>query len=82
MLKAELPNWVAAVGISGDILLPELKVSGQEQDIADIAKQVGLPFHSAIPGATGEEVLSKSINPSGEKYWKQTYKVHSRIFSL
>ncbi len=73
-LKAELPNWVAAVGISGDILLPELKVSAQEQDIADFAKLAGLQFLSAIPGTTGEEVLSKSINPSGENYWKQTYK--------
>ena len=73
-LRAELPNWVAAVGISGDILLPELKVSNQEQDVADIAKLAGLQFLSAISGATGEEVLTKSINPSGEKYWKQTYK--------
>lgn len=73
-LKTELPNWVAAVGISGDIILPEMKVSGQEQDIADMAKMAGLPFLSAIPGATGEEVLSKSINPTVEKYWKQTYK--------
>ncbi len=73
-LKEELPNWVAAVGISGDIMLPEMKVSGQEKDIAEIAKLAGLKFLSAIPGATGEEVLSKSINPSGEKYWKQTKK--------
>ena len=73
-MKTELPNWVAAVGISGDILLPEMKVSGQEQDIADIAKQTGLQFLPAVNGATGEEVLSKSISPSGEKYWKQSYK--------
>lgn len=73
-LKAELPNWVAAVGISGDMLLPELKVSAQEHDIADFAKLAGVQFLSAIPGATGEQVLSKSINPSGENYWKQTYK--------
>ncbi len=73
-LRADLPNWVAAVGISGDILLPDMKVSGQEQDVADIAKLAGLQFLSAIPGATGEEVLAKSINPSGEKHWKQTYK--------
>lgn len=73
-LKTELPNWVAAVGLSGDIVLPEMKVSGQEQDIAEIAKLAGLQFLSAIPGATGEEVLSKSINPSGKIYWKQTYK--------
>ena len=71
--KAELPNWVAAVGISGDILLPEMKVSGQEQDIEEIAQRAGLKFLSAVSGATGEEVLSKSISPSGEQYWKQTY---------
>jgi len=73
-LKTELPNWIAAVGISGDILLPEMKVSGQEQDIADVAKENGLQFLPAVTGASGEEVLSKSINPSGEKFWKQTYK--------
>jgi FAD/FMN-containing dehydrogenase len=73
-LKTELPNWVSAVGISGDIVLPEMKVSGQEQDIADIAKQTGLQFLPSVAGATGEEVLEKSISPSGEKYWKQTYK--------
>lgn len=73
-LKTELPNWVAAVGISGDTLLPEMKVSGQEYDVADFAKQSGLKFLPAVPGASGEEVLSKSINPSGEKSWKQTYK--------
>ncbi len=73
-LITELPNWVAAVGISGDIILPEMKVSGQEQDIADIAKQMGVKFLPAVNGATGDEVLGKSINPSGETYWKQIYK--------
>jgi len=73
-LKTDLPNWVAAVGVSGDILLPEMKVSYQEQDIADIAQMSGLHFLSAIPGTTGEEVLEKSTTPSGETYWKQTYK--------
>ena len=73
-LKTELPNWACAVGISGDILLPEMKVSAQEYDVADIAKEAGVPFLPAVPGATGNEVLSKSIEPSGEKYWKQTYK--------
>lgn len=73
-LKRELPNWIAAVGISGDIILPEMKVKGQEQDIADIAKQAGLQFLTAVDGASGQEVLEKSINPLGDKYWKQTYK--------
>ena len=69
-LKTELPNWVAPVGISGDVLLPEMKVKAQEEDIADFAQECGLQFVSAIPGASGEEVLSKSINPSGETYWE------------
>ena len=73
-LKSRLPNWVAAVGISGDILLPEMKVSAQEYDISQIAKLAGLQFLSAVPGAAGEEVLAKSTGTSGETYWKQTYK--------
>lgn len=73
-LKSVLPSWIAAVGISGDVLFPEMKVEAQELDIADFAQEHGLQFLPAIPGATGEEVLSKSINSSGETYWKQTYK--------
>ena len=73
-LKAKLPQWVAPVGITGDVLLPEMKVKAQEEDISDFAKEAGLQFLSAVPGASGEEVLAKSINPSGETYWKQTYK--------
>ena len=73
-LKSLLPQWVAPVGISADVLLPEMKVEAQEQDIADFAQECGLQFLSAVPGASGDEVLSKAINPSGETYWKQTWK--------
>ncbi len=73
-LKAELPAWVAPVGISADILLPEMKVKAQEEDIADIAQECGLQFLKAVPGAAGEDVLAKVAKPSGEKYWKQTQK--------
>lgn len=73
-LKTLLPNWVAPVGISGDILLPEMKVSAQEYDIGEIAKQTGVQFLPAVPGAFGDEVAAKAITPSGEKYWKETYK--------
>ncbi len=73
-LKSKLPAWVAPVGISADILLPEMKMEAQELDIADIAQDCGLQFLQAVPGASGEEVLAKSINPSGKTYWKQTFK--------
>lgn len=73
-LQGELPTWVALVGIAGRELLPEERVEAQEQDIAEIAQQFGLKMVPAVPGARGEKVLEKVINPSGEKYWKETYK--------
>jgi len=73
-LKKDIPNWVAGVGITGDILLPEMKVSAQEQDIADFAQETGVQLLSKVPGARGQDVLEKSTAPSGDTYWKQTYK--------
>jgi FAD/FMN-containing dehydrogenase len=73
-MKSKLPNWVAAVGISGDTMLPEMKVKAQELDIADIAKENGLELVPAVPGVKAEEVAEKAITSSGEKYWKQTLK--------
>lgn len=73
-LKEKLPKWVALVGIVGREIAPELRVSGQEKDVEDIARQFGLELLSSVPGTTGEEVLGKAINPSKEIYWKDTYK--------
>lgn len=73
-LKKVMPNWIAAFGLSADILLPELKVSAQEHDIMEYAKQTGVQLLPRVPGATGEAVLEKSSNPSGDTYWKQTAK--------
>ncbi len=73
-LKTDLPKWVALVGILGRNLLPKERVKSQELDIADIAKQFKLKMMSALPGITGEDALIKVINPSKEKYWKETGK--------
>ena len=73
-MKSKLPNWVATVGISGDIMLPEMKVNAQELDIADIAQENGVELVPAVPGVAGEEVAEKAMTSSGEKYWKQTLK--------
>ncbi len=73
-LKKVMPNWVAALGISGDILLPELRISTQEVDAKEYAKQTGVQLLPKVPGAKGDEVLEKSINPSGNTSWKQTAK--------
>jgi len=73
-LQGELPAWVALVGVLGRELLPAERVEAQEQDIAEIAQQCGLKCLPAVPGARGEQVLAKVINPSGANYWKETAK--------
>jgi FAD/FMN-containing dehydrogenase len=73
-LMAELPPWVALVGISGGEILPEERVEAQEQDIAEIAQQFGLKMVPALNGAKGNRVLDRILNPSGEKSWKETYR--------
>ena len=73
-LKATLPNWLAAVGVSGDIVLPEMKVEGQSKDLEDIAQATGLPLVSSIPGLVGSDLNEKALQPSGEQYWKKTAK--------
>ncbi|MGI6778425.1 MAG: FAD-binding oxidoreductase [Acetivibrionales bacterium] len=73
-LQAELPSWVALVGIVGRELLPEMRVEAQEKDVEEIAQQFGLKFLPTVPGANGEEVLEKLINPSVGKYWKESCK--------
>jgi hypothetical protein len=42
--------------------------------VEEIAQQFGLKFLPTVPGANGEEVLEKLINPSVGKYWKESCK--------
>lgn len=73
-LMGDLPPWVALVSVAGREILPEERVKGQEQDIAEIAQQFGLHTVPAVPGAKGGDVLAKMLNPSKENSWKETYK--------
>jgi FAD/FMN-containing dehydrogenase len=73
-LKAELPQWVALVGVLGRELLPEERVEQQTSDIEEIAQQHGLKMVPALPKIKGDKVLSKALNPSKELYWKETAK--------
>jgi len=76
-LMRQLPLWVALIGIAGGEILPEERVKGQEQDIAEIAQQFGLNMVPAVIGAKGDKVLEKILNTSGERSWKETYNSHS-----
>ena len=73
-LKMELPKWVALAGVLGRQMLAQERFESQQLDIADIAQQFGLKMTPSLPGINGEKVLNKLINPSGEKYWKETAK--------
>jgi FAD/FMN-containing dehydrogenase len=72
-LRNMLPRWVVLIGIAGRELLPEERVKAHEESITGIAQQFGHKMVPSIPGATGNMVLNKLINPSGQKYWKETY---------
>jgi FAD/FMN-containing dehydrogenase len=73
-LMGELPHWVALVGVSGQSLLPEQRARAHALDIADIAQQFGLELLPALPGFSGDRVLSRIASPSGPVYWKEDYK--------
>jgi FAD/FMN-containing dehydrogenase len=73
-LMADLPAWVAIVGIAGREILPEERVDAQEKDVAEIAQAFGLKMVPAVPGVRGEKVRDKALSPSGERFWKETYK--------
>ena len=73
-LKADLPAWVAIVGIVGRNVMPELRVEAQELDIADIAQQSGLKMLPVLSGIDGGKAIDKLLRPSKEKFWKETYK--------
>jgi FAD/FMN-containing dehydrogenase len=60
--------------VSGQSLLPEMRAKAHAADIADIAQQFGLELLPALPGFSGDRVLSKIASPSGPIYWKEAYK--------
>ncbi len=73
-LQDTLPQWAVLIGIAGRELLPEERVKAHELSIDEIAQQYGQKIVPALPGAKGDVVLSKLINPSKPVYWKETYK--------
>ncbi len=71
--KSRLPPWVVLVGIAGREELPAERVSFQEKDIQEIARQYSLDFLPQLTGVTGEKMLQLIVNPSREPYWKLDY---------
>ncbi len=67
---ADMPAWVALVGISGQSLLPEQRAKAQTLDIAEIAQQFGLKLLPSLPGLSGDTVYAKVIGTGEASGWK------------
>jgi FAD/FMN-containing dehydrogenase len=71
---ADMPAWVALVGISGQNILPEQRAQAQILDIADIAQQFGMKFLPALPGLSGDQVYAKVTGTGEASSWKKKSK--------
>jgi len=71
---ADMPAWVALVGVSGQNILPEQRAEAQSLDIADIAQQRGLKLLAALPGLSGDQVYAKVTGTGGALSWKKKSK--------
>jgi len=69
-LKESLPAWILFVCFSGNEFLPEERVSYQQQDASEIAKDLGIPLHEALGHVSAKEVLKRVSKPSPDPYWK------------
>jgi FAD/FMN-containing dehydrogenase len=72
-LRDALPPWVLFFNFAGYEYLPEERVSGQIEDMVEIAQRVGLEPVKAIGEIAASEVLKTVQSPSGEPYWKLRY---------
>ncbi|MGD9142551.1 MAG: FAD-binding oxidoreductase [Dehalococcoidia bacterium] len=69
-IKGSLPTWVLFFNIVGYDYFPEKRVSGQTQDMIDLAQRVGVAPVQAIGSISASELLLAIQHPSGEPYWK------------
>ena len=73
-LKSALPNWVVIVDICGGHILPNERLSAQENDIGDLAQQHELRMYPDLNDVAGNEMLDIILQPSPDPYWKLRYK--------
>jgi FAD/FMN-containing dehydrogenase len=82
-IKDTLPPWVLFFNIAGYEYLTEERVSGQINDMTEIAQRVGLEPVHAIGEVSAYELLEVVKRPSREPYWKLRHKGTSHdIFFL
>ncbi len=82
-LRTQLPPWTLVLNVTGGNYFPEEQVSGQEQDIADLAQSFGLSVTPQVNGCMGYELLYRILGDYEDPHWKHAYKSFSEeIFFL
>jgi len=69
-IRDSLPGWVLFYNLAAYEYLPEERISGQVQDVADIAQRVGAEQVKAIGKVSSDDLLEVIRRPAGEPYWK------------
>jgi FAD/FMN-containing dehydrogenase len=69
-LQPQLPPWILFFCVAGYEFLPEERMDYQENDIAEIAKNLGVPIDATLCGISAKDVLIRATNPSAQPYWK------------
>jgi len=73
-IKDSLPPWILFYNLAGYDYLPEERVSGQIEDIKEIAQRAQVEPVQAIGQVSAFDLLKATQNPSPEPYWKLRYK--------
>jgi FAD/FMN-containing dehydrogenase len=69
-LKDAFPRWILFFCLSGLDYFPEERIEQQEKDMAEIAKNLGVPVHEVLNGISAKDILAAISKPSPEPYWK------------
>jgi FAD/FMN-containing dehydrogenase len=73
-IRDSLPGWVLFYNLAAYEYLPEERISGQVQDVAEIAQRAGVEQVKAIGKVSSGDLLEVVRRPAGEPYWKLRYK--------
>jgi len=83
-LKEILPPWIAAVGVAGRELIPEVRFEARSKDLIDIAQSFGLDLKEGVSNLSGRALYEEANSTDkGKVYWKDIYSgSHQSVFFL
>ena len=83
-LKEVLPQWIAAVGVAGRELIPEVRFEARSRDLSDIAQINGLDLKEGVANLSGRALYNEvTSTDKGKVFWKDIYAGgHQDVFFL